>query len=131
MTLQILKLNHVNITVPAAREAAARHFYGVVLGLQQIPKPDGPRKNLGAWFEIGSTQLHLSLAEGADNSASDAHVCYEVPDIAGAKSHLQRSGVEILKDESDTGTRRFFVRDPGGNMIEVAQVSEATGEAPR
>ena len=129
MSLEILNVNHVNITVPAAREAAARHFYGVVLGLRQIPKPNGPRKNIGAWFEIGTTQLHMSLAEGEDNSASDAHVCYQVPDIAGAKFHLQQAGIEILKDESETSAGRFFIRDPGGNMIEIAQASEPTRDA--
>jgi catechol 2,3-dioxygenase-like lactoylglutathione lyase family enzyme len=121
--LQVLNVNHVNVTVPADLERAAKHFYGVVLGLRQIPKPDGPRKHLGAWFEVGATQLHLSLAEGADNYASDAHVCYQVADVAAAKLQLQQAGVEIIKDESDTGAVRFFVRDPGGNLIEIAQAA--------
>ncbi|MDQ1708393.1 MAG: hypothetical protein QOJ88_1604 [Pyrinomonadaceae bacterium] len=117
MSLQILNVNHVNVTVPAALEEAARHFYGVVLGLPQIPKPDGPRKHVGAWFDIGATQLHLSLAEGVDNYASGAHVCYQVADVAEAKEQLQQAGVTVVKDEP----ARFFVRDPGGNLIEVAQ----------
>jgi hypothetical protein len=43
-----VELNHVNVTVPAALEEAAKHFYAVVLGLKQIPKPAGPRKFRGA-----------------------------------------------------------------------------------
>ena len=30
-------LHHVNVTVPRSLEAAAKHFYGVVMGLQEVP----------------------------------------------------------------------------------------------
>jgi len=118
MTLRVLVVNHVNVTVPAALEQAARQFYGEVLGLRQIPKPDGPRQNIGAWYEIGSVQLHLSIADGVDNRKSDRHVCYEVEDLASAKFHFLDAGIEVIPDKA---ARRFFVRDPGGNLIEITQ----------
>lgn len=36
-----IEVSHVNVTVPAALEEVARHFYRDVLGLKQIEKPEG------------------------------------------------------------------------------------------
>ncbi|MDQ2936263.1 MAG: VOC family protein [Acidobacteriota bacterium] len=118
----LVGINHVNVTVPAAFELAAKQFYGDVLGLRQIPKPEGPRKNVGAWYEIEGLQLHLSIEDGAQNRVSDRHVCYQVADIASAKLHLQTAGIEVIPDDDPVrGWSRFFARDPGGNLIEVTQ----------
>ncbi|MFN2492210.1 MAG: VOC family protein [Pyrinomonadaceae bacterium] len=119
---QLVGINHVNVTVPAALELSAKQFYGDVLGLRQIPKPDGPRKHIGAWYEVGELQLHLSIEEDAQNRASGRHICYQVADIAIAKLHLETAGVEVIPDEDPVrGWSRFFARDPGGNLIEVTQ----------
>ncbi|HEV2829682.1 MAG TPA: VOC family protein [Pyrinomonadaceae bacterium] len=120
MSIRIIKINHVNVTVPSAFESAARDFYGVVLGLKQIPKPAGPRQNIGAWYELGESQLHLSLEDGDHNDASDAHVCYQVNDIAAAEREFRNAGIDIIPDPRPvSGQSRFFVRDPGGNLIEI------------
>jgi catechol 2,3-dioxygenase-like lactoylglutathione lyase family enzyme len=125
MAFQILGVNHVNVTAPAALETAARHFYGVVLGLRQIPKPEGPRKNIGAWYELGRIQLHLSIEEEVDNQASERHVCYQVADIAGAELHFRNAGIEIIAEARPAGgNSRFFIRDPGGNLIEITQKTD-------
>ena len=122
MTIGFIQVTHVNVTVPAALEAAAKHFYGVVLGLREIPKPEGTRQNMGGWFELGSLQLHLSVEEGVANEASDAHVCYQVIDIAAAEQHFRQAEVEIIADGRPVrGQSRFFVRDRGGNMLEITQ----------
>jgi len=120
-------LSHVNVTVPASAEAAAKEFYGTVLGLKELPKPPGTRQNVGAWYELGAVQLHLSVEENANNAASDRHVCYVVADIAVAEHHLRQSGVEIISDPRPIpGVNRFYVRDPGGNLIEIAEASRQT-----
>ena len=122
MSIGIIKINHVNVTVPSAFESAARDFYGVVLGLKQIPKPAGPRQNIGAWYELGESQLHLSLEDSDHNDASDAHVCYQVNDIAAAQREFRNAGVAIIPDPRPvSGQTRFFVRDPGGNLIEITR----------
>jgi catechol 2,3-dioxygenase-like lactoylglutathione lyase family enzyme len=120
MAFQILGVNHVNVTVAAAMEDAAKYFYGVVLGLRQIPKPAGPRQKIGAWYDLGGSQLHLSIENGVDNRASDRHVCYLVDDIPGAKLHFGDAGIEVIPDGDPLKEMsRFFVRDPGGNLIEI------------
>jgi len=35
----IIGIDHVQVAAPAACEAAARRFYGGLLGLEEIPKP--------------------------------------------------------------------------------------------
>ena len=122
MSIGIIKINHVNVTVPSALESAARDFYGVVLGLKQISKPAGPRQNIGAWYELGESQLHLSTEDNVHNDASDAHVCYQVDDIATAQSEFRNAGIDIIPDPRPvSGQSRFFVRDPGGNLIEITR----------
>ncbi len=119
---RLLALNHVNVTVPAEAESAAKHFYGVILGLQEIPKPAGTRQNLGAWYELGGVQLHLSVEDEVTNAASDRHVCYVLADIVEAERHLRYAGTEIIPDpRSVPGVKRFYVRDPGGNLIELSE----------
>ena len=122
MGIEILEVNHVNVTVPGALEAAARQFYGDLLGLKQIEKPDGPRKHIGAWYELGPIQLHLSIEDDAHNHESDRHVCYRVEDLADAAARFRSAGVEIISEERPvSGFSRFFVRDPGGNLIEITE----------
>jgi catechol 2,3-dioxygenase-like lactoylglutathione lyase family enzyme len=122
MGIGIIAVNHVNVTVPEALEATAKHFYAVVLGLPQIPKPAGTRQNVGAWYQLGEIQLHLSSEDGAQNEISDRHVCYQVSDIAAAALHFRQAGIEIIADGRPVrGQSRFFVRDPGGNLLEITQ----------
>src|SRR5881394_1982722 len=80
----ITALHHVNVTVPTEQEAATRNFYGVVLGLKQIPKPAGSRQS-GAWYQIGGNQLHLSVEDGAQAPLSSRHICFSVSDLTEAE----------------------------------------------
>jgi catechol 2,3-dioxygenase-like lactoylglutathione lyase family enzyme len=112
-------LHHVNITVPGEAEAAAKHFYRHVLGLEEIIKPDASRSR-GAWYQLGAVQLHLSVEDA--QPPSRRHVCYQVRDVEAAERHFRAAGVEILDDERPLpGVRRFFLRDPGGNRIEITE----------
>ncbi|HEV7681235.1 MAG TPA: VOC family protein [Pyrinomonadaceae bacterium] len=125
MGIGLIKFSHVNVTVPAALETAAKHFYGTLIGLPEIPKPAGTRQGMGAWYELGGMQLHLSIEEDVQNELSDRHVCYQVSDAAAASRELRDAGVEIIPDSRPVaGQARFFARDPGGNMIEVTQKTD-------
>jgi len=115
----------VNVTVPSALETAAKHFYEALLGLAQIPKPEGTRQNMGAWYQLGDLQLHLSVEDDVKNEVSDRHVCYQVVDIDVASLQFRNAGVEIIADGRPVrGQSRFFVRDPGGNLLEITQKTD-------
>jgi catechol 2,3-dioxygenase-like lactoylglutathione lyase family enzyme len=119
----VTQLHHVNVTVPAELEAATKEFYGSVLGLRQVPKPSASRPS-GAWYQIGATQLHLSVADETDNSSSSRHVCFMVDDLDATEKRFREAGVEIIPDARPIpGSKRFYVRDPGGNQLEIVQAS--------
>ena len=119
----VTRLHHVNVTVPPELEAATKEFYGSVLGLRQVPKPAASRQS-GAWYQIGATQLHLSVEHEADNELSSRHICFTVSDLSAAEKRFREARVEIIPDPRPVpGTQRFYVRDPGGNQLEIVQAS--------
>lgn len=118
MTIQ---LHHVNVTVPPELEAATKEFYGSSLGLEQVPKPAAARQS-GAWYQIGTMQLHLSVEDEGKGPLSSRHVCFAVSDLEAAEKRFRKAGVEIIPDPRPMpGRPRFYVRDPGGNQLEIVQ----------
>jgi len=94
-----------------------RDFYGAVLGLNEIPKPESLAGRGGAWFELGQIGLHL----GADpdfHPATKAHPCFIVDDLDGLSRILKEAGNSITEAEPVGGKRRFFTVDPFGNRLE-------------
>lgn len=123
MTIGIIKVDHVNVVVPKHLEDEAKHFYASLLGLKEIPKPVELQPRGGAWYELGSVQLHLSARlEAGNDQRGKGHVCFTVADTVSAEEALRTAGVEIISDDRPiAGKPRFYVRDPGGNLIEIAQ----------
>ena len=118
----VTALHHVNVTVPAELEDAAKEFYASVLGLKQIPKPATSRQS-GAWYQIENAQLHLSV-EDEEPTLSSRHVCFTVSDLAAVEQRFREACVEIIADpRPNPDSPRFYVRDPGGNMLEISQDS--------
>jgi catechol 2,3-dioxygenase-like lactoylglutathione lyase family enzyme len=118
----IVAFHHVNVTVPRSLEEAAKNFYQLGLGLKEVPKPEATRGRGGAWYQFGDVQLHLSVEEDEERKVSTRHVCFLVRDLKQAEKHLVSAGVQILPDpRPDPGTHRFYVRDPGANLIEIAE----------
>jgi catechol 2,3-dioxygenase-like lactoylglutathione lyase family enzyme len=122
MAISIVSLQHVNVRVSPAVEAAAKEFYGTLLGLREVPKPEDAAARGGAWYQLGDVQLHLSRDQNAANEGSKRHICFHVADLVEAQKHLENLGVEILPDDQPiAGQPRFYIRDPGGNLIEVGE----------
>ena len=121
--VSLQQLHHVQITVPPEAEAAAREFYGAVLRLEEIEKPELLRRNGGAWFRLGDAELHVSLeATATTNDASRRHVCFLVADLDATRRGLEAAGIEIIPDRQPIAEWvRFYLRDPGGNRVEIAQ----------
>ena len=127
MTLEIIEINHIQSTVPSESEEASKYFYGTLLGLEEIPKPTNSRSRGGAWYRQGAVELHLSIEDpGTDNRSRRRHVCFVVADLVDAERTILEAGVEIIRDNQPIdGWQRFYVRDQGGNRIEIAQRSGA------
>jgi catechol 2,3-dioxygenase-like lactoylglutathione lyase family enzyme len=125
MPLKLEAIDHVQVTVPRPLVAEALRFYEDVLGLNPIQKPAALAGNGGAWYRLGSFEVHVSPEDGDGGGGgrmSKRHVCYVISDLSEAERELARHGVPIIPDHQPIpGWARFYIRDPGGNRIEVAQ----------
>ena len=120
MSLGILGIDHVQIAVPKALEDQCLAFYREVLRLPELEKPEPLKARGGAWFQAGPTQMHIGIDPDA-SPKSKRHICFLVGDLAGAKTEILSHGVPIEDEGLAEGLRRFFVRDPAGNRIEIGQ----------
>lgn len=124
MSATVVTIDHVQVGVPRAALAEAKRFYGEALGLREIPRPERLRGRGGAWYQVGTVQLHLSV-EDLDPAAtlgSRRHVCFRVADLAAAERSARAFGLEVMPDDQPVPEwTRFYLRDPGGNRVEVGQ----------
>ena len=116
----LLGIDHVQVAAPAGSEAQARSFYGGVLGLSELSKPEALRERGGVWFACGAHQLHVGIAEPF-SPATKAHPALSVAaaDLERLAARLADAGCAVQWDEAIAGTRRFFTADPWGNRIEL------------
>jgi catechol 2,3-dioxygenase-like lactoylglutathione lyase family enzyme len=117
----ILTIDHVQLAAPPGCEAEARSFYGTILGLAEIEKPESLRSRGGCWFQCGDRQLHIGV-EKDFQPARKAHPAFAVSDLDGLRAILRGAGIEIVEDESLPGVSRFYAADPWGNRLEFVHV---------
>jgi len=117
-------IDHVQLAAPQGCEAAARRFYGGVLGLREIPKPEALRRRGGVWFQAGCAQLHIGVEEPF-RAARRAHPALRVEPagLDALAAALAVAGAPVTWDDDLPGTRRFYCEDPWGNRLEL--LSEA------
>jgi catechol 2,3-dioxygenase-like lactoylglutathione lyase family enzyme len=117
-------LDHVQIAAPPGCEEAARRFFGELLGLPEIEKPEALRARGGVWFAVGSQQLHVGV-ESDFAPARKAHPAFRVPGagLDPLAHRLADAGVAVNWDDALAGVRRFFCADPWGNRIEILAVA--------
>lgn len=118
--MSVIGLDHVQVAAPAGCEKAARRFYGELLGLPEVEKPEALRKRGGAWFRAGAQHLHVGVEEGFA-PARKAHPALLVEDGAldALGERLSAAGVDVAWDDSLPGARRFYATDPWGNRLEL------------
>jgi catechol 2,3-dioxygenase-like lactoylglutathione lyase family enzyme len=110
-------LDHVQLACPRGGEDEARRFYGDLLGLPEIEKPEPLRSRGGVWFECGKQQLHLGVEEPFA-PALKAHPAIRVEGEAALEELAARLG-SVRWDTDLPGCRRFYVSDPFGNRLEL------------
>jgi catechol 2,3-dioxygenase-like lactoylglutathione lyase family enzyme len=120
--MKITALDHVQLAMPAGREAAARAFYEGVLGVPEVQKPPILAKRGGCWFERDAVKIHLGV-EADFRPARKAHPALLVEDLEALKASLEAAGFLPRSDEPLTGYDRVYVDDPFGNRIELLELS--------
>lgn len=116
----IVGLDHVQLSMPAGEEDAARRFYVGVLGMTESAKPENLARRGGAWFSNESVKIHLGVDQ-AFHPARKAHPAFLVRDLSQLRSRCEAAGVQTTEDEPLPGFKRFFVHDPFGNRIEFLE----------
>ncbi|NGP44477.1 glyoxalase [Bacillaceae bacterium SIJ1] len=121
--IELQSIHHVSLVVTNMDDA--REFYEKKLGLK--PQDDRPDFGFpGAWYTIGSQQLHLinandgrSLRGTNDIDSRDGHVAFRVQSIAALLQHLEDTNVPYLdRPNNKTPWHQVYVTDPSGNVIE-------------
>jgi catechol 2,3-dioxygenase-like lactoylglutathione lyase family enzyme len=116
----ILGIDHVQVAAPAGCEAEARAFYGGLLGLEELEKPETLRARGGCWFRAGTGELHVGVEEPFA-PARKAHPGLVVDDLKALAERLRAQGIEVVPDGTIPGLERAHVADPFGNRLELRQ----------
>jgi len=101
----------------AADVGSSRAFYVDVLGLD-VAMDLGWIVTLAA---PGDTSIQISVMSDDAASSVQPDVSIEVDDVDSVHASVQRLGYDVVYPLTDEpwGVRRFFVRDPGGNVLNV------------
>jgi catechol 2,3-dioxygenase-like lactoylglutathione lyase family enzyme len=111
----------VQLAAPPGCEPEARRFFGQLLGLEELDKPEPLRSRGGVWFALGNGgQLHIGVEEPFA-PARKAHPAFRVPaaELDELATRLETAGERVEWDDSLPGHRRFYTADPWGNRIEL------------
>ena len=135
--MKLGRLNHVGVAVPDLE--AARAFWRETMGASELGEPfDMPEQGVRVCFvdtPNGGTQVELLAPLSPESPVSgflaknpaggQHHLCFEVPDIAIARSEVEGMGKRILGPTriGAHGTPIFFVhpKDMGGILTEIME----------
>ena len=130
--MNVIRGHHYSFTVGDLERSKA--FYGDVLGLEEIERPDFGIP--GVWYGVGETQIHLiGKPEGVDTGTPSPkltpianHSAFQIEDYDAAVARLRECGAEFVELSREVG--QIFVRDPDGNIIELIQPGGLLGRLP-
>ncbi|QCW51553.1 glyoxalase [Nocardioides dongxiaopingii] len=124
-----MRLHHVQVACPPGGEDAVRRFYGTVLGLTEVAKPEALRARGGAWFRAHddagavTAEIHVGVEEPfvPARKAHPALVVATRADLEAIAVRVEGGGGEVDRRQRDTfpGHVRFHVLDPHGNRVEL------------
>ncbi len=110
-------LDHCSVLITDI--AAARRFYGEILGLKEIAPP-ASFDFVAVWYDLGDGYLHLLLKDKPD-TRSPRHFCLHVESANSARTYLAGKGIRTEETVKIPGCDRFFIYDPDGNRVEILQ----------
>jgi catechol 2,3-dioxygenase-like lactoylglutathione lyase family enzyme len=118
--MRVIRLEHVQLAMPAGGEERARAFYRDALGIPEMPKPAHLARRGGCWFERGDLKIHLGV-EAEFRAARKAHPALLVENLRALETKLRSLGYAIRNDEPLQGYQRIYVDDPFENRIELME----------
>lgn len=122
--IEVRRLDHVQLAMPAGGEDDARAFYAGLLGLTEVPKPERLAGRGGCWFTAGAAMVHLGV-DPDFRPARKAHPALLVRGLAELARRLREAGVPVTEDGDSA-----YVDDPFGNRVELLERSDTLRGPP-
>lgn len=122
--VEVRRIDHVQLAIPAGGEDDARAFYAGLLGLTEVPKPEHLAGRGGCWFEAGEAKVHLGV-DPDFRPAAKAHPALLVRGLSELTRRLREAGM-VVADEGDS----VYVLDPFGNRMELLDRSDTLRGPP-
>ncbi len=114
-----MRVSRITANLPVPDIEAAKAFYidYLGLGIEEF--------NLGwvARYTNADTGAHVQLVAGDASAPEDSVISVHADDVEAAYAEAQRLGYEIVHPLTTEpwGVRRFFVRAPDGNLLNIVQ----------
>ncbi len=118
--MPVLRLDHVQLAIPAGGEDQAIAFYEGLFGIKQVSKPPHLAKRGGCWFEDGDLKVHLGV-DATFHPATKAHPAFIVDDVRQLAARIAAVGHRVSDDEPLDGYDCVYAYDPFGNRLELMQ----------
>ena len=109
--IEIVGIDHLQLSMPYGSEDEARRFYGDVLGFREVAKPPELAGRGGCWFAAGPL--------------TKAHPALLVRDLEAARGAFAARAISVEEDDSGLPVRRCYIHDPFGNRIELVDERDA------
>ncbi len=115
----IVGIAHVQLAITPGGEDEARRFYGGLLGLGEVEKPESLRDRGGAWFACGPQEIHCGVEQSV--APTRRHAALLTDGLDALESRLRAAGIAISTGRPLPGYRRFYASDPFGNRLEFLE----------
>jgi catechol 2,3-dioxygenase-like lactoylglutathione lyase family enzyme len=123
--VEVRRLDHVQLAIPAGGEDDARAFYAGLLGFTEVPKPEHLAGRGGCWFTAGEAHLHLGV-DPDFRPARKAHPALLVRGLAPLAERLRAAGIAVVDGDPD----QIYADDPFGNRVELLERSDTLRGPP-
>ena len=129
MSTTTTRINTIGIVcIPVSDQEKAIEFYVDTLGFEKIVDvPMGPDMR---WVEVAIPGQTTTIAlapppEGKQAGGSETGICLDTSDVDALHADLKAAGVDVDDEVSRMGDPvppMFWLRDPEGNVLMIAQV---------
>jgi catechol 2,3-dioxygenase-like lactoylglutathione lyase family enzyme len=112
-----MKVKRIVANVATSDITAARHFYGEILGLDVLMDHGW----LTTYGSSAKMTVQVSFAREGGSGAPVPNLSIEVDDVDAALARVRdaKLPIEYGPVNEPWGVRRFYVRDPFGNLVNI------------
>ncbi len=131
MKMELLRLDHYNISAPLGSEEKIRWFYGTVLELKEMNRPGNLDESYASIrFKTFDFYIHIALSDKFVKPPEDFvnyrlrgnHLAIEVKNIAHIRNKFNEANVRMILNAAPIpNCERIFAFDPFGNCFEFLE----------